>query len=193
MVDICWKIVSPTQIPVHHQYHLFSAISKIIPDVHHLPHFGVHQIKGVKGTPGFLDLMPYSTVTIRTDPDQLKTVLPLTGKKLNLGDSFIRLGIPCIRPLLPVPTLFCPLVTVKDCVEDNQILASIQRKLSKIEVAADIEICRRKVLRIKQCFIVGFAVRLAKLNEQDSLKILTVGLGGRRHMGCGLFYPEAKS
>ena len=34
------------------------------------------------------------------------------------------------------------------------------------------------------------AVNIRDLNEEDSLKLQEVGIGGRRRMGCGIFVPE---
>jgi CRISPR-associated protein Cas6 len=38
---------------------------------------------------------------------------------------------------------------------------------------------------------VGFALTVQGLSPDSSLRLQTLGLGGRRHMGCGLFLPTA--
>jgi CRISPR-associated protein Cas6 len=47
-------------------------------------------------------------------------------------------------------------------------------------------------VHIKGKKILGFGLTLKNLSPEDSMKILTHGLGGRRHMGCGIFSPVEK-
>jgi hypothetical protein len=35
-------------------------------------------------------------------------------------------------------------------------------------------------------------VAIEELSEQDSLKLQCHGIGGRKHFGCGWFYPTKK-
>nr|WP_281255469.1 type I-MYXAN CRISPR-associated protein Cas6/Cmx6 [Cystobacter ferrugineus] len=39
--------------------------------------------------------------------------------------------------------------------------------------------------------VVGFAVSVRGLSPASSLRLQTLGLGGRRHLGCGLLLPTA--
>ena len=48
---------------------------------------------------------------------------------------------------------------------------------------------RRQVLRIKGKRIVGYALQVAGLNAEESVRLQELGLGGRRRMGCGFFVP----
>ncbi len=43
--------------------------------------------------------------------------------------------------------------------------------------------------RIKEVRIVGFALLVEGLRPDESLRLQEVGLGGRRHLGCGVFVP----
>jgi CRISPR-associated protein Cas6 len=48
---------------------------------------------------------------------------------------------------------------------------------------------RRRVINIAGKKVVGFALDVSELSPESSLKLQEQGLGGRRHMGCGLFLP----
>lgn len=46
---------------------------------------------------------------------------------------------------------------------------------------------KRRTIRIRDKEVVGYEVILEGLTADESLAIQTTGLGGRRHMGCGVF------
>ena len=48
---------------------------------------------------------------------------------------------------------------------------------------------KRRTTRIKGKEVVGFEVILEGLNAHESIAIQEAGVGGRRHMGCGVFMP----
>ena len=52
---------------------------------------------------------------------------------------------------------------------------------------------RRRIVTIAGARVVGFALDLSRLSEAASLTLQEQGLGGRRHMGCGLFLPTPTS
>ncbi|MGL4879586.1 MAG: type I-MYXAN CRISPR-associated protein Cas6/Cmx6, partial [Waterburya sp.] len=45
-------------------------------------------------------------------------------------------------------------------------------------------------LQIKKKNVMGFGVVVEGLNPEDSIKLQCYGLGGRKHFGCGWFYPS---
>jgi CRISPR-associated protein Cas6 len=45
------------------------------------------------------------------------------------------------------------------------------------------------VLRIQGRRIVGYALRVVGLTDEDSVRLQEEGLGGRRRMGCGVLVP----
>lgn len=44
-------------------------------------------------------------------------------------------------------------------------------------------------IRIKDKNVLGYGVVIEGLSNEDSLKLQGHGLGGRKHFGCGWFYP----
>jgi CRISPR-associated protein Cas6 len=47
----------------------------------------------------------------------------------------------------------------------------------------------RRTLQLRDKKVVGYSVIVEGLSQEDSLKLQWYGLGGRRHFGCGWFYP----
>jgi CRISPR-associated protein Cas6 len=121
--------------------------------------------------------------------------LALSGKKLDLSGCPIRLGAPKVIALSPCPTLRSPLVTIKGYMEEKGFDAAIRRQLDALGISrtGTLEVGARKVVRIKQQVIVGFTVRLDDLENEESILIQASGLGGRRHLGCGLFNPTQQT
>lgn len=195
MIDIRWFVNGPGRIPIHHQYPLFSAVSRVVPAVHRSREFGLHPIRGARMSPGHLELIPQSALTIRTPVYNIPGLLVLSGKKLDLAGCPIRLGVPLVIGLSPCRSLVSPLVTIKGYMETQEFSAALRRQLDELGVSRSViaEVVARRVLLVKQQVIVGFEVRLDKLCEEDSMRIQTSGLGGRRHLGCGLFNSSHKT
>ncbi len=191
-IDMQWDLASPGSIPIHHQYLLLSAVSRIVPVVHASGEFGIHPIRGMRTTPGRLELLSHSALTIRTTVDNIPALLPLSGKQIKLGGCRLRLGVPRVIGLLACPALTSKLVTIKGYMAEEEFGVAVRRQLNILGVdrSATVEVGERKVVKIKQQIIVGFATRINHLDERDSLMIQTFGIGGRRHIGCGLFNPQ---
>jgi len=191
-VDVCWPLSHGELIPLHHQYHLLASVSRLVPDVHHCSDYAIHPIRGVRSKPGVLDLTAASKVRIRCPADKIPQLLPLNGKKLELADCPIRLGVAEIHTLQPSTDLYCHLATIKGYIELGAFALGVRRQLDTIGVSDSVlvEVGPRRVLHVKHQIIVGFQLVLRRLQESESLLIQERGLGGRRHFGCGLFDPE---
>jgi len=47
----------------------------------------------------------------------------------------------------------------------------------------------RRTIKIRDKEIVGFAVSIEGLSDEESLSLQENGIGGRRRFGCGIFVP----
>ena len=45
------------------------------------------------------------------------------------------------------------------------------------------------MLRIKGKRVIGYALQVAGLTAEESVRLQELGLGGRTRMGCGFFVP----
>lgn len=187
-VDVAFGLRGQS-IPRDHGYPLFSALSRQLPAIHESNVWGVHPIAGRPAGPELL-LTRGSKLRLRLPADAIPVVVPLAGKSLDLDGHRIAVGVPAIHPLVPIPTLVSRFVTIKGFEQEGEFLAALRRQLDAIDVDANalsLDVLRRRVMRIADKKVVGFGTRLGGLADADSLAVQTHGLGGRRHMGGGLF------
>jgi CRISPR-associated protein Cas6 len=187
-VDLAFKLVG-SKVPVDHGYALYSAISRILPEIHGAKSIGVHPIRGTYSGNGELVLRDSSRLVLRLESERIGEVLKLAGKRLEISNHNIGVGIPEVRLLRPRASLYSRLVTIKGFMEPTAFLESAKRQLDKLGISAEIQLGERRTFRVKDKQVVGFEVAAARLDAEDSLRIQESGLGGRRHMGCGVFVP----
>jgi len=199
IVDLGFSIVCPHALPADHGYLLYSAMSRVLPESHQADGYGIHPIRGRQLGGRTLQLTEHSRLVIRTDAEQIARFLPLAGKSLRLLDRSLRIGVPQIFSLIPATALRSRLVTIKlpetayqkgEAAQES-FLAAIGRQLAAlgISVQPKCSLGKRRTLRIKDKEVVGYEVVIESLTAEESLALQEHGLGGRRHMGCGIFTP----
>jgi CRISPR-associated protein Cas6 len=204
--------VAGKQLPADHGYLLYSAISKSFPSMHGIDWLAIELISGFPSGLGLIALPERNaTLRLRIPADQYRDVLPLAGKRLDIGGHQIRLGLPVARPLEPAPSLYARVVTIKKFTEAEPFLEAVKRKLDSFGVKGRVELprneqgrYRRRIVTIHGKSVVGFSVAVDELNDEDSLllqtgavKVVSLDDGAtqwqnifsRRAMGCGIFNP----
>jgi len=189
-VDLAFKLTGST-VPVDHGYALYSAISRILPEIHGAKNIGVHPIRGTYSGNGELMLRDSSRLVIRLESERIGEFLKLAGKRLEIDSHTLRVGIPEVRLLRPRTSLYSRLVTIKGFMEPPAFLEASRRQLEKIGAKAEIQVGERRTFRVKDKQVVGFEVAALELDTEDSLRLQENGLGGRRHMGCGIFVARS--
>ncbi len=181
-----------TPLPVDNSYMVYSAISRVIPAIHEDEDIGIFPIAGIQTGDRKMILTPESRLTIRLDAERIPMILPLAGKSLGLGQTFMQIGVPTVHALSPSETLRSRLVTIKGFMEEDGFIAAVQRQLELNHLSPDVIVKpgKRRTLCIHDKNVVGFELYLGNLNENDSIRIQETGIGGRRKMGCGLFLPS---
>jgi CRISPR-associated protein Cas6 len=211
-VDIAFPSLGK-ELPLDHGYALFAALSRIVPGVHERQSWGVHPVRGVRSDRDRLILDRQSFVKLRMPVDDVKHVLSLAGARLDVEGYAVTLGIPRLFPLVPAASLKARVVTVKGhCESEAALLDSCRRKLAHLELGQDperieVRVGRRHVFRVgpkrersrekggatvDRDIVYGFAVELRGLEAAASLAVQVTGIGGRRHMGAGIFVPFGK-
>jgi CRISPR-associated protein Cas6 len=204
-VDLSFPLVGKT-LPLDHGYSLYAALSRILPRLHEHKAVGVHPIRGDAAGDGLLRVAVRSQLQIRTPTDLIAEFLPLAGKVLNLDGHSLRVGVPRVLALRSAASLAARLVTIKGFTDPAGFLEAVRRQLDALGVSRQtaVEIPSapagrahageplRRVLRIKDRTVVGFAVHVLHLGAEESVMLQEHGLGGRRHMGCGIFVPVEK-
>ena len=200
-VDFAFPIVGTT-VAVDHGYHTQSTISRRLGrDLHERNALGIHPIRGRPIGKNLLQVDDSSRLCIRTPLEFIPRLLILSGQSLDIGGHTIRLGVPQVLALEPASSLYSRLVTIKGFEQPEPFLEAVQRQLDSLGVAGRPAIPlrtaephqgepTRRVLRIKDKTVVGFALIVSELTADESLTIQEKGIGGRRHMGCGVFVPH---
>lgn len=206
------------QLPADHGYLLYSAISRAtqrgisptvregsvsgrgVPPVsalHKTDWLAIELISGFPSGPGLISLPDRgATLRLRIPAGHYRDVLSLAGKRLDIGGHQIRLGLPVVHPLEPAPSLYARVVTIKKFTEPEPFLEAVNRQLDALDVKGTAELprdeqgrYRRRIVTIHGKSVVGFSIAVHELNDEDSIKLQSFGIGGRRAMGCGIFNP----
>ena len=194
------------RFPVHgrtltadHGYALHAAITTLLPSLHSAQGFAVELISGIPWREGTIALPTRGGnlyLRIPADRDHYAAILPLAGQRLDIAGHRITLGIPSARPLTPATSLYARMVTIKNSHDPEPFIAAAEHKLATLGITATLELPRdnqdrprRRILTIKRARIVGFSLAAHNLSDDDSLRLQSHGIGGRRAMGCGIFNP----
>jgi len=188
MIELSFRLLGRT-IPVDHGYALYAALSRVVPELHDAQEIGIQPIRGIYAGGGVLHLAPFSCLAIRLPQDQIRPVLKLAGKTVDVGGHALHIGVPNARALLSVANLRARLVTIKGFLEAESFADAAKRQLNSLGIMGDFLLGIRRTLRVKDKQVVGFEVAVTGLTAEESLILQERGLGGRRRMGCGVFVP----
>jgi CRISPR-associated endonuclease/helicase Cas3 len=184
------------KLSADHAFALYSAITKVLPDLHGTSWLAVEMISGIPWDKGMIALpRKGATLHLRIPADKFAFVLPLAGKRLEIEGHTLRVGIPNARPLTPASSVYARIVTIKNHTEPETFLEAAKQKLKQHGINATLELPRdgrtrtRRIVTIHDKKVVGFSLVAHGLSDDDSIKLQTIGLGGRRAMGCGIFNP----
>lgn len=198
IIELAFPVLGQT-LPSDNGYELYAALSKTLGS--HLPErISIASIGGTSLGHRQIQITRATRLRIRTPSEEIGQLLPLAGKYLNVGGHAIGLGIPEVRALEPAQSLLARIVTIKGFIEPDSFLQAVQRQMESLKVKGKASIpvfdegprkgeLRRRIIQIKDRVIIGFSLRVEELSDHDSYQLLTNGLGGRRHMGCGIFVP----
>lgn len=178
-----------TTMPSDHGYGLYGAISRIIPEAHSADWLALETIPGAARGDGVTQLDPEASLKIRIPQDRVPLMLKLAGKRLEVDGHAIRLGAPRIFLLKPWPQLYARIVTIKGFTEPEPFLDAVCRKLDEMGVKGEPAVGPRRVVKVGDNTVVGFALAVHDLSDEGSIILQERGIGGRRRMGCGIFSP----
>ncbi|MCA9066641.1 MAG: type I-MYXAN CRISPR-associated protein Cas6/Cmx6, partial [Planctomycetaceae bacterium] len=187
-LDLEFPVFSSSAISVDHGYHLYAGLTNALASVHSENGIAVHPIRGRQIGDRMLQLMPWSSVRIRTPQEHIGDLIVLAGKTVTIGDRQVRLGVPKVLGLYPATVLRSRLVTIKGFLDADSFGEAVRRQLDALEISERVilTIGKRRTIRIRDKEVVGFEVILEGLTAQESITVQESGLGGRRHMGCGV-------
>lgn len=188
-VDLSFSVQSSAPLWSDHGFSLFGAISRIIPDAHDSNAIGILPIAGNQIGQRKIQIDARSRLTLRIPSSDIARWLPLAGKTLDVAGAPLQVGVPEVRALVPTTAVRSRLATTKNGQDQARFEAEIRRQMDALGVSKDalLSIGKRRTIRIHNKEVVGYEVIIEGLSFDESLAIQTHGLGGRRHMGCGVF------
>lgn len=191
LIDLAFPLRSSGLVPCDHGYALYAAVTTVLPALHGADGYAVHPIGGTSHGARLLTIGPRSRLKLRVESGRVADLLPLTGSELRVGGATLTPGPPEIHALRPAAALRSRLVTIKPreplCEESFRFALAAQ--LAELDVTAPATIGKRRTLRVKGREIIGWEVRLEGLTPGQSIAVQAARLGGRRHLGCGVFSP----
>jgi CRISPR-associated protein Cas6 len=190
-------------LPADHGYALYSAIKKTVLEEQDLPpEVLLCSVPGIPDKDGMIYLNHSSRLRLRCPAEQSRHWYRLLQNQvLDIRGHLIRLVQPRLTLPQPSEILKARLVTFKlETIAHHDVpryfLESCQKALEQLDIKAQIFIdsnangdLARRAIKVKNKHIVGYGVVVEGLNEDDSIKLQCQGLGGRKHFGCGWFYP----
>ena len=188
-LDLEFPVLSTHTIAVDHGYHLYAALSRVLPAIHADNGVAVHPIRGRQIGDRLEQLMPWSTLKLRLPQDKIGEVIALAGQSIEIGNRSVSLGVPTLKALEPSTALRSRLVTIKGFMEPDPFAEAVRRQMDALALSDRclLTIGKRRTLKIKDKEVVGFEVILEGLLAEESIAVQETGIGGRRHMGCGVF------
>jgi CRISPR-associated protein Cas6 len=198
-VDLSFPVMG-TSLSSDHGYDLYAALARIVPKLHSNDvYLRIAPIRGTYEGEGTLQLSPrFSRLRLRLPAEEIPSFLVLAGKELDIGGHRIGIGVPNVLGLIPAPAVSARLVTIKGFQQPALFLEAVRRQLAALEIRGEPGIplissgprqgqARRRVLRVRDKKVVGFAVQVTELTAEESIRLQESGLGGRGKMGCGFF------
>jgi CRISPR-associated protein Cas6 len=199
MIDLSFVLVGTT-IPLDHGYALFSALCRVVPQLHGDTKVGVHPIRGRQTAPGVLSLTERSRLRIRLSAENVAPYIAFAGKQIELDGHRLQVGIPQVEGLVPAANVASRLVTFRNALTPESFMDHVRGELERMVVSATPELVLssrpkyagqpvRRVLSIKDKRVIGYSMRVVALTAPESLCLQEAGIGGRRRFGAGLFVP----
>lgn len=215
LIDMMFRIVTPDgRAPRNNAYHVFAGVSRVLGG--HLPgDVGVFAISGRTISDTHLALTERSCLGFRCPPERATYLFGLVGQVVEVGGSPVTVGAPDCREVRPSPSLWSRSVFLNNpgarglvargadsrSVFSHEVFLGLVRdnlRLRGIRATPSVppyvlphlaHVPPRSVVNICGARIVGFPLRLDGLAREDAESLIREGMGGRRHMGGGLFVP----
>lgn len=195
-VDLYFQVVG-TSLPLDHAFHLYSAICKATGIgtsadswFHAATNVGLIPVRGTPGPNHLLILDRNARFGLRIPPDEIPRALTLAGRRLLVSGTTLLAGTTSVEALKPSPVLYARIVTTRNGEDPDRFDAEVAKQLAALEVRGSVVRGNRRVVRIHHKKVIGHELLVSELSPDESIRLQEEGLGGRRKMGCGVFFPR---
>jgi CRISPR-associated protein Cas6 len=184
VVDFSFEIKGQS-LPGDYPAGLDAALLDLLPWAGNDPFFGIHPVNAPLTDAGYM-LSRRSRLQLRAFESRASELERLTGQVLNFGDATVSIGTVTHRPVKPFATLRAQMV-VNSFADEVAFIDDIGMQLEVLAIKAGVICGKAASVRSPSGRLEGFAVVVHDLSPGHSLRLQTIGLGGARRLGCGLF------
>ncbi len=186
MIDMTFAL-SGHSLPANHAFALWREVARV------LPWMGVEQTAGIiplrspEHGDDLLFLPRRARLALRVPAELAADAQQLAGKTLDIGGHLLSVGAAKERALQPSPTLHAHLVAGAST--EEAFVAEAAAELRQRGINGKLICGKHLVWAEGEGSIAGYSLVVHELKPQESLLLQCTGLGGARHLGCGIFVP----
>lgn len=184
VVDFSFEIKGQS-LPGDYPAGLEAAILESLPWAGNDPFFGIHPVNAPLTDAGYM-LSRRSRLQLRAFASHAGELAELTGQELKFGDARVTIGAVTQRPVKPFATLRAQMV-VNSLADEAAFIDDIGMQLEVLAIKGGVICGKAAAVNGQSGQLEGFAVVVHDLSPSHSLRLQTIGLGGARRLGCGLF------
>lgn len=185
MVDVVYALEGDS-LPAEHASLLWREVVRVLPWLGSVPEAGILPLRP-PGQDDDLLLSRRARMVLRIPADHVDQALQLTGQTLDVGGHAIKVGEGKPRPLQATPTLHAQLVASE--LPEAAFVEAMTIALQDLGIAGKLICGKHHVLSGSGGKIAGYSLVVHELKPEASLQLQCCGLGGERHLGCGMFIP----
>jgi len=185
MIDVVFEL-DGTSVPESYPFALWSEVVRCLPWIKNEVNAGILPLRGSASGEQLL-LSKRTKLVLRVPTELAVQTNQLSGQRLDVDGAILVVGKGRQRELQAATTLHAYLV--ESNLGEIEFLADMKQKLQAMNISCNL-ICDkyRQVRSVKQT-LTGYGLVLHDLKLPASLTIQSIGLGGKRHLGCGMFVP----
>lgn len=174
-------------LPATYRFALWVALLRHVPRLAEEKQVGVLPLRSTVNSQGML-LAKRAKLVMRVPTTLAESAASsLTGQRLDIDGSTMRLGDVKKRPIQPYPTIHAQLVTGSS--DEVLFVEDIRKQMGELGVTGKLICGKRLTVTGGQSSIHGYSLVLHDLKPDASLQLQYAGLGDDRQFGCGIFVP----
>jgi CRISPR-associated protein Cas6 len=187
VVDIVFDAVGAS-LPADYAWTLLQAVERRLPWFAEEALAGIHPLRAAPTSYGVVLLAQRAKLTLRAPLARAADCLALGGAELDVGGSPLSIGVGRPRPLRPSATVSAHRVA-SAAVDAGAFETEVAHALEALAIECSFISGRRRQASAGGREIRGFALSLHGLAPAASVRIQSMGLGGERRLGWGVFVP----
>jgi len=185
MIDVVFDLDGST-VPESYPFALWSELVRCLPWLRDEANAGILPLRGSASGENTL-LSKRTKLALRVPAERAAQTFQLSGQQLDIHGSKLLVGKGKERQLQATTTLHAHLV--ESSLGEIEFLADMKQKLQDLNISCNLICDKHRKVRGEKQTLTGFGLVLHDLKPAASLQIQSIGLGGARHFGCGIFVP----